>query len=414
MPRLGLILLVLAFLFALEQYSFTGLSLVFHDAAFFQYSYWVVTIITFIGFFKAYFDYSNNKVGVRPILTNLLLGFGFSVIVGKILFIGLLVLQDSGRFLIGLINLLSSFFIENHNRIPVRNYEVTFISALAAGIPFVSMIYGITFGKYKYEVEQVKLTFPELPKAFHKFRILQISDIHAGSFDSLEKVKQGIDLIKAQQADLIVFTGDLVNSLKDEIDPFIDLFASLSAPYGMYSILGNHDYYGLFQILKKDTLERKIYWDGFKSKHEAIGFKLLNNESVLLNKENESIRLIGVENWGSGPFPKNGDLNKALEGVQANEFSILLSHDPTHWDHHVLPNKKKIHLTLSGHTHGMQFGFKIGNFKWSPIKYRYKRWMGLYRQADQLLYINRGFGFLAWPGRVGMSPEITVIELLSH
>ena len=151
--------------------------------------------------------------------------------------------------------------------------------------------------------------------------------------------------------------------------------------------------------------------DDFRLKQEKIGFQLLNNESTKIHKDGSSIRLIGVENWGSGPFPKNGDLSVALEGVEENEFSILLSHDPTHWDHHVIPNSKKIHLTLSGHTHGLQFGINLPKFKWSPVKYRYQRWMGLYEQLGQYLYVNRGFGFLAWPGRVGMSPEITVFEL---
>ena len=167
----------------------------------------------------------------------------------------------------------------------------------------------------------------------------------------------------------------------------------------------------MYQVAKNDPVARSVYMDDFNKKHQRIGFSLLNNQNVAITKNNETIRIIGVENWGSGPFPKKGDLNLALNGVDQDAFSILLSHDPTHWDHHVLPNPKKIHLTLSGHTHGMQFGINIGSFKWSPVKYRYKRWMGLYEEANQFLYVNRGFGFLAWPGRVGMSPEITLIEL---
>jgi predicted MPP superfamily phosphohydrolase len=411
MSRLGFLFLVLVLIVSFEWYSFNGLNLVFDENALFKYVYWTTTVITLIGFYKVFIDLRNNTGVVRAVSTNVLLGFGFAVFVTKIVFVGLLLLQDSGRFIIGLINFVSSFFLDINNTLPARNFVITAISAILVSIPFISMLYGITLGKYNYKVEKLNLTFPDLPKAFHGFKIVQLSDIHAGSFDSIEQVKRGVDLIRAQGADLIVFTGDLVNSLKEEINPYIETFATLSAPYGMYSILGNHDYYGMYQVAQKDPIARKIYMDDFNLKHKKIGFKLLNNQSAKVKKKGDYIRLVGVENWGKGPFPKEGNLNKALEGVDKNEFTILLSHDPTHWDYHVLPHPKNIHLTLAGHTHGMQFGINIGNFKWSPVKYRYKRWMGLYKQAGQLLYVNRGFGFLGWPGRVGMSPEITVFEL---
>lgn len=413
MPRLGLIFLVLALIFAFELYSFNGLNIVFNGSVPFQYMYWFITIVTVLGFYKAFLDFQKTKFGVRSISTNLLLGFGFAVFVGKIVFTGLLLIQDIIRIILGILFTISSFIIENNGTIPDRSYEITLIASILASIPFISMIYGMTFGKYKYKIENVRLSFPELPKAFNGLKIVQISDIHAGSFDSVEQVKKGVELINKQKADLIVFTGDLVNSFKEEIDPYIDIFSSLSASIGMYSILGNHDYYGMYRVAQKDPVARKKYMDDFNKKHEKIGFRLLNNESVSLEKEGQTIRLAGVENWGIGPFPKEGDLKKALEGVNPEEFTILLSHDPTHWDHHVLPHSKKIQLTLSGHTHGMQFGINVGKFKWSPVKYRYKRWIGLYEKAGQLLYVNRGFGFLAWPGRVGMSPEITVLHLNS-
>jgi len=414
MPRIGFLLLVLVLFISFDWYCYAGLNQIFSGNLWFTVIYWIISIFVLIGFYKVFIDFS-KKIGdvIRSVSTNLLMGFGFAVLVAKIVFAGLLLFQDIGILLIGIINYAISFFVESHAIMSSRNTNIITLSALLASIPFISMIYGITLGKYKFKVEKINLKFPDLPKAFDGFKIVQISDIHAGSFDSLLQVQKGIDLINAQKADLILFTGDLVNSLKEEINPYLKAFSSMSAPFGMFSILGNHDYYGMYQVAGKDPIARRIYMDDFNKKHEKIGFKLLNNDSTKIEKDGDSIRLIGVENWGAGPFPKKGDLDKALVEVGHEEFSVLLSHDPTHWDHHVLPHLKHIHLTLSGHTHGMQFGINIGKFKWSPVKYRYKRWMGLYEKAGQYLYVNRGFGFLAWPGRVGMSPEITLIELES-
>ena len=412
MPRIGFLLLVLVLFISFDWYCYSGLNLVFGDESWFTIAYWTISLLVLIGFFRVYLDFSKKKGDlIRAVSTNLLMGFGFAVSITKIVFAGLLLTQDIGILLIGIVNNVMSLFSVGDGEMPLRNTYIVSISAILAGIPFISMIYGITLGKYKFKVEKLKLKFPDLPKAFDGFKVVQISDIHAGSFDSLAQVQKGIDIIKAQKADLIVFTGDLVNSLKEEINPYIEAFSSLSAPFGMYSVLGNHDYYGMYQMAGKDPVARRVYMDDFNNKHEKIGFKLLNNDAAKIEKDGDAIRLIGVENWGAGPFPKKGDLNKALIGVDQSEFSILLSHDPTHWDHHVLPNAKHIHLTLSGHTHGLQFGINIGKLKWSPVKYRYKRWMGLYEKAGQYLYVNRGLGFLAWPGRVGMSPEITVFEL---
>ncbi len=411
MLRIGFLFLVLVLLLSFDWYVFSGLNLVFNEHQWFEFTYWILSIIVLIGFYRVYTDFSKkSKDAVRAVSTNLLMGFGFAILITKIAFVGLLIFQDLALLFIGFIRIISSLITDSTFVMPSRNYTFITLSAFLSGVPLIGMLYGITLGKYKFEVEKIKLKFPDLPSAFNGFKIVQISDIHAGSFDSIKQVQKGIEIIEAQEADLIVFTGDLVNSLKEEINPYIDAFSALSAPFGMFSILGNHDYYGMYQVARKDSIARQIYMDDFNSKHKKIGFKLLNNESAKIEKDGESIRLIGVENWGAGPFPKNGDLNKALVGVDMDEFSVLLSHDPTHWDYHVLPHLKKIHLTLSGHTHGMQFGINLPKFKWSPVKYKYKRWMGLYEKAGQYLYVNRGFGFLAWPGRVGMSPEITLLE----
>lgn len=411
MPRIGYFAILLSLIISFEWYVVTGYSQIFQGSTLALYIYWIITLLTLVGFYKVYIDFRSNNSGVRSPFSNLLLGFGFAILIAKIVFIGLLLVQDLGRLLVGLSSGFLSLFTDINTVHPERSPLLTTASAILASIPFVSMLYGITRGKYKYEVENVQLNFQDLPSAFDGFKIVQLSDIHAGSFDSIEQVRKGVELAMRQQPDLIVFTGDLVNSLKEEIDPYISTFAALDAPYGMYSILGNHDYYGMYRVAQKDPFARKIYMDDFNKKHSDIGFTLLNNQSVKIEKEGKFINLIGVENWGKGPFPKKGDLNKALNNVEDDAFSILLSHDPTHWEHHALPHRKHIHLTLSGHTHGLQFGINIGRIKWSPVKYRYKRWMGLYEEAEQYLYVNRGFGFLAWPGRVGMSPEITVITL---
>jgi len=252
------------------------------------------------------------------------------------------------------------------------------------------------------------MIFPDLPQAFDGFKIVQISDVHSGSWDSVKQVQRGINIIAGQQADMIVFTGDMVNTNKDEIDPYIHLFAELEAPFGKYAILGNHDYYGQ----PREANLRPAYYEDFFHKFKQMGWDLILNDNRTISKEEESIKLLGVENWGEGRyFPKRGDLDQALQGVSKDDFTVLLSHDPTHWDHHVKGHDKHIHLTLSGHTHGMQFGINLKWLKWSPVQYRYKKWIGTYEERGQKLYINRGFGYLAFPGRVGMWPEITVITL---
>lgn len=413
MSRLGFLVLLLIIYLGFDIYTFYGLSGLTTAQSFFCTIYWMISATVLAGFYKVSQDLQRFKSGVRPLSTNLLLGFGFAVFVGKILFSGLLLTQDFGRLLLGVINNFSSYSADltGSSGIPSRNKIIILCSAVFAAVPFLSMLYGMTFGKYRYTVDKVKLSFSDLPSSFEGFKIIQISDIHSGTFDSVQQVRKGIDLIMEQKADMILFTGDLVNSNKNEIDPYIDTFAHLNAPYGMFSVMGNHDYYGMYRIPKGDHASKSAYLSDFNSKHKQMGFEIMNNTSKVISKNGETICLVGVENWGAGPFPKKGDLSKALEGLPENTFRILMSHDPTHWDHHVLKHPKKIHLTLAGHTHGMQFGINFLGIKWSPVKYRYQRWMGLYKELDQYLYVNRGFGFLAWPGRVGMRPEITLIEL---
>ena len=265
-------------------------------------------------------------------------------------------------------------------------------------------------GKYNFKVLKYTLYFEDLPQAFDGYRLTQISDIHSGSFDNIKKVEYAIDLINKQESDVILFTGDMVNDKAEEMKPYIDIFKNLNAKDGLYSILGNHDY---GDYVRWDSgEEKKQTLENLKVIQKEIGFDLLLNENRFIEKEGERIALVGVENWGKGGFKKAGDLKKASSNISKEDFKILLTHDPSHWEEQVINDDYHYHLTLSGHTHGMQFGIEIpGWFKWSPVKWRYKYWAGIYEELGQYINVNRGFGYLAFPGRVGIWPEITVIEL---
>lgn len=272
-----------------------------------------------------------------------------------------------------------------------------------------SLVYG--FGnKYRYEIRKQKIRSSKLPASFNGLRIVQLSDIHVGSFDDPDAVAKGVKKVLDLEPDLIVFTGDLVNNLASEMGAYERIFSQLKAPLGVYSILGNHDY---GDYVPWDSAEaKKENLDRLKSIHARMGWRLLMNEHIPIQRGEEQIVLIGVENWSARVnFKRYGDLSQAYEGVDPQQFQILLSHDPSHWETEVSASYPQIDLTLSGHTHGMQFGVELPGFRWSPVQYVYRRWAGLYQQGTQQLYINRGFGFLGYPGRVGILPEITLIEL---
>lgn len=290
-----------------------------------------------------------------------------------------------------------------------RRHFIINSGVILAGIPFVSMIYGVLKGKYQYELKPLSLKIKDLPQGLKGLKIIQLSDIHAGNLDSLSSLWKAIQIINDQKPDLILFTGDMVNRDAREIIPFIDIFKELKAKYGKYSILGNHDYveYKHWNSLAQKEENQQLLCQF----HEEMGFQLLRNEHAKVTVEGADLYLLGVENWGEAPFPQHGDLDKALETVPSSAIKILLSHDPTHWDRKVVSHEAHIHLTLSGHTHGGQVGIDHRWMKWSPVKFIYKRWAGLYEEGHQYLYVNRGFGVLAFPGRVGMWPEITVLEL---
>lgn len=289
----------------------------------------------------------------------------------------------------------------------------TFISKLALGIaalPFASILYGVIKGKYNYKVLKYTLHFEDLPQAFDGYKLTQISDIHSGSFDNIDKVNYAVDLVNEQESDVILFTGDMVNNKVEELVPYKAIFGKLKAKDGLFSVLGNHDYGDYVKWESKDAKKQNL--EDLKTLQKEIGFDVLLNESRYLEKNGERIALVGVENWGAGGFKTAGDLKKAASTIDKNDFKILMSHDPTHWEKKVIQDDYHYHLTLSGHTHGMQFGIEIpGWFKWSPVKWRYKYWAGIYESLGQYINVNRGFGYLAFPGRVGIWPEITVIEL---
>ena len=335
------------------------------------------------------------------------LGFFLTVVALKVVLISFLFTEDVIRILYGTYQ--KAFGERDSFYLPSRRKFISQIALGIAAIPFASMLYGIYKGRYNYKVLTYNLEYPDLPDAFDGYQITQISDIHSGSFDNKEKIEYAVDLINKQQSDVILFTGDLVNNQASEMDQWKSTFSKLTAKDGVYSILGNHDY-GDYMNWPNEAAKQENLEYLFKIQKE-IGFDLLKNESRFLERNGERIALIGVENWGAG-FKQVGDLDKASKAVKPEDFKILMSHDPTHWEKVAVNHPLHYHLTLSGHTHGMQFGIEIpGWIKWSPAKWRYKYWAGLYEQNKQIINVNRGFGYLAFPGRVGIWPEITVIKL---
>lgn len=290
-----------------------------------------------------------------------------------------------------------------------RSTFLSWLSLAVGGGLFGTLLYGFN-NKYRYQVSKLKLAFENLPAAFKGLKIVHISDIHSGSFTDRQAVEKGIEKIMEQKPDLILFTGDLVNDRATEMEEYKHVFSKLKAPLGVYSTLGNHDY---GDYVHWDSAEVKAAnLESLKSVHGDMGWRLLMNEHVVLEKNGQQIALLGIENWSArGNFPKYGKMHEAHPGTEQYPFKILMSHDPSHWEAEVLDKYKDVDLMLAGHTHGMQFGLEIPGFKWSPVQYMYKQWAGLYEAEKQKLYVNRGFGFIGYPGRVGILPEITVLEL---
>jgi len=287
---------------------------------------------------------------------------------------------------------------------------LNYVALGMAALPFASFLYGMVKGAFDYKVHRQKVVLPNLPASFNGLKIVQISDIHSGSFVSTGPLEEAVRIVNEQKADIVFFTGDLVNDRSEEVEPFMDVLKKITAPMGVYSTLGNHDY---GDYVTWESPQAKIEnLEELKRKHAQLGWKLMMNEHVALRRGDDAIALIGIENWGGNlNFPKYGDMKKAHAGTENYPVKLLLSHDPSHWEKQVRKEYKDVDITFSGHTHGFQFGIEIPGFKWSPSQYVYKEWAGLYTEENQHIYVNRGLGFLGYPGRVGILPEITVMEL---
>ena len=400
------IVLLFLFLFVVEIYAYqVARTLVKAKAILVSYQIISALLLAFIVYSFTQFDRSVGQTSQTMRTMGLLLLIYLPKIILTLVLFG----EDIFRIGFGSVNHFAKFN-DSVDFFASRRKFVSQIGLGLAAIPFLSLLYGETIGKYNYKVIKQRIFFPDLPDAFDGFTITQISDVHSGSFDNPEKINYAIDLVNEQNSDMILFTGDIVNTHAKEMHPWIDTFKKIKEhKYGKYSVLGNHDY-GEYISWSSEAAKEENF-QNIKNLYGQIDFKLMLNEHTLIEKGNDKIALVGVENWGHN-FKKVGDINLASANLTKEDFKILMSHDPSHWDYEVKNHEKHFQLTLSGHTHGMQFGIEIpGVIKWSPIQYIYKQWAGLYENMGRYVYVNRGFGFHAYSGRVGIMPEITVIEL---
>ncbi|UKB78101.1 metallophosphoesterase [Chryseobacterium sp. MEBOG07] len=373
------------------------------DNSWIKIGYWVISLAVY-GIFAyevTHYQRSDRSMVRAQIMISLFLIF----ILPKVFVVLFLLIDDIiriGGYLIGFAQPSENFF-------PERRKFLSIVGLGMGGVLSALFIDGITFGKYRHTVRRVRVNFANLPKSFKGYKIIQISDVHSGSFSDPSKLQHAIDLINEQKPDLVLFTGDMVNNVADEFKPFIPLFSKIQAKDGKLAVLGNHDYGDYVTWGSPDAKKKNL--DTLIDYEKQAGFDMLRNEHRVIEKNSEKLYILGVENWGLKPFPQFGKIDDALKGVPESATKILMSHDPTHFDYVVKKHPSNIHLTLSGHTHGMQFGLDLKNVKWSPVQYRYPKWADLYESEGKLLYVNRGFGVLGYPGRVGVLPEITLFEL---
>ena len=399
-------------LLAIEYYSYQGLKVAVGSTsdAFQRVSkflFFALSTITFTGFIL--FEPLSKNAATRSFLT-FFMTIGIANILGKILFAIWLLIDDLIR-LARLIWAKLNPQVEVVQKDGISRIEfLTQAGAVSAALPLLGMGWGVVSGAHDYRVLKRTIELSNLPEAFDGLTITQISDIHSGSFWNRNAVERGIALVNEQKSDLIFFTGDLVNNVTSELDGWTDLFGSLRADLGVYSVLGNHDY-GDYVQWESDSAKRKNLTDLIETQ-KRMGWDLLMDENRTISKGDDQISIVGIQNWGAkGRFPKYGDLEKAMQGTAKSSIKLLLSHDPSHWKEQVLPEFKDVDIMFSGHTHGFQFGIEVGQLKWSPVKYFYPEWADLYTKGAQHLYVNRGFGYLGYPGRLGILPEITVITL---
>lgn len=397
------LLIIAGILFILEFYVYQAFKTITSNTIF-RIAYWIITVSVY-GFF-VYEIFNANRTDRDHHRIQIISSIFLIFMVPKLMIILFLFIDDIGRFL----NYLYTFFAGPEKYYPSRRKFFSVTGLAIAGVFSALILDGIIFGKYRHFTRQVKIKIPNLPASFRGYKIVQISDVHSGSFYHPEKLQHAINLINEQKPDLVLFTGDMVNNFAEEFQPFIPLFSTIKANDGKFSILGNHDYGDYAEWKSKEEKAQNI--PNLIKYQEEAGFKMLRNEHTFIEKNGEKLYILGVENWGEKPFPQYGDLDKASAGIPIEAAKILMSHDPTHFDWIVKKHPSNVHLTLSGHTHGMQFGIDLKNIKWSPAQYRYKKWADLYESDGKYLYVNRGFGVLAFPGRVGIKPEITAITLI--
>ncbi len=406
-------IIFLLFLFGIDYYVFgavknitRGLSSNFRTVI--HTIYWSASFLVLGGILTYRFlplNFWNDSIKV------LWQGFVMISVFSKLFVVVFLLIEDLTR-LIRWGGLQTKQMLNPNQKIDTSISRSEFISKLALGagaIPAVTFTYGIISGAHDYRIEKVNLKIPNLPKEFKGMRIAQVSDIHSGSFFNKTAVKGGVEMLLDQKPDMIFFTGDLVNNEANEVKDYIPIFGKLKAPLGVYSTLGNHDY-GDYVAWKSPEAKRKNLEDLMEA-HKIMGFDLLMDENRIFTEGGEKLAILGVQNIGVGRFPWYGDLGKAYEKTEDASVKLLLSHDPSHWNAEVTEKYKDIQVAFAGHTHGSQFGVKIGDHRWSPSQYIYKQWAGLYKEGDQQLYVNRGYGYLGYPGRVGMPPEITIFTL---
>jgi uncharacterized protein len=408
-------LIMAGFMVLLDFYVFQIIKMVSHSSghktrSIIFTSYWVISIAAIvILFILPLLNLDNYSKGVRSTIFAVIIGLFLAKLIASVFFL----VDDIRR---GIQWLVGKLFFRNtegeqmeEERIS-RSAFLSWLGIAVGGSLLGSLLAGFS-NKYNYKVKRVKLQYPNLPSSFKGLKVVQLSDIHSGSFTDKAAVQRGVEKVLSLKPDLILFTGDLVNNESKEMENYIDVFSQLKAPMGVYSTLGNHDYGDYVQWSSRDEKRKNL--ERLKQIHAQMGWRLLMNENVLLERSGQKIALLGVENWSmKARFPKYGDLASAYAGTENIPFKILMSHDPSHWEGEVLPKYTDIDLMLAGHTHGMQFGVEIPWLKWSPVQYVYKQWAGLYEQGAQKLYVNRGFGFIGYPGRVGILPEITLFELV--
>lgn len=412
MNRTIFLLLFLGFFLLIEWYAFQSIktltsSLGIGLQKFFKYSYWSISLLITIAFIVYNFG---NPDSIGKHARTFLMSFLFMNFLAKFfmsLFLFIDDIQRGGRWLVAKLSNPESAVVENGIS---RSEFLAKTGVLVAAAPIVSLSWGIISGAHDYRVRRIKLPIKDLPQKLHGLKIAQLSDIHSGSFWNKTAVKGGVEMLQAEKADIAFFTGDLVNNKASEMSEWVNVFDRITAPLGVYSTFGNHDY-GDYVSWSSEKAKHQNLTD-LKHVHKMMGWNLLSNEHRIIEVEGEKLGVIGVENWSAkGRFPKYGNLTLATEEKEDCAVNILLSHDPSHWKEQVLPQFPDINLTLSGHTHGMQFGVDIPGLKWSPVQYMYKEWAGLYKAQEQFLYVNRGFGYIGYPGRVGILPEIAIIEL---